>query len=220
MERKTSSHEKLKWLVLTALFAALSYVCLLFIRVPGIAGFLTLDVKDAIVTLGAMFLGPIAAFIISLVVSLVEMISVSTTEFWGFLMNFLGTAVFSILASSIYRHKRTLMGGIAGLSVAVVSMVAVMLVANIFITPIYRGVPTAMVIDLLPMLFVFNLAKGILNAAVVLLLYKPVSNALKAARFIDRREKEKLAIDIKTLIIMAIALVIAFGSTLILLYAI
>ena len=196
----------------------MSYICLLLIRVPGIAGFLTLDVKDAIITLGAMFLGPISAIMISLVVSLIEMISVSNTEFWGFLMNFLGTAVFSVLASMIYRARRTFSGGVVGLCVAVVSMVAVMLVANIFITPIYRGVPTEAVIALLPTLFVFNLVKGILNAAVVLFLYKPVSNALKAARFINRREQEKLTIDAKTLIIMACALAIAAMSVLVLLF--
>ncbi len=218
MSNNNSSKYRLKWVVLTAVFAALSYICLLLIRVPGIAGFLTLDVKDAIITLGAMFLGPISAIMISLVVSLIEMISVSNTEFWGFLMNFLGTAVFSVLASMIYRARRTFSGGVVGLCVAVVSMVAVMLVANIFITPIYRGVPTEAVIALLPTLFVFNLVKGILNAAVVLFLYKPVSNALKAARFINRREQEKLTIDAKTLIIMACALAIAAMSVLVLLF--
>lgn len=213
---KTSSRERLKAIILIAVFTALSYGCLLLIRVPGIAGFLTLDVKDAVVALGAMFLGPIAALLISLLVSFIEMITVSGTGFWGFLMNFLGTAVFSMLASFVYKRRKTFFGGVIGLSLGTVTMVAVMLLANIFITPIYLGYPRSAVIDLLPTLFIFNLMKGILNAAVVLFLYKPVSNALKAARFIHRKEDEKLAINIKTMVIMAIALAIAAVSVVVL----
>lgn len=216
MER-ISSRERLKAIILIAVFTALSYGCLLLIRVPGIAGFLTLDVKDAVVALGAMFLGPVAALLISLLVSFIEMITVSGTGFWGFLMNFLGTAVFSILASFVYKKRKTFSGGVIGLSVGTVTMVAVMLLANLFITPIYLGYPRSAVIDLLPTLFVFNLMKGILNAAVVLFLYKPVSNALKAAGFVRRKEDEKLAIDMKTLIVMTVALVIAAASVVVLL---
>lgn len=214
------SHEELKKIILTAVFAALSYGCLLLIRVPGIAGFLTLDVKDTVVTLGAMFLGPIAAAVIALTVSFIEMISVSGTGGWGFLMNFLGTAVFAILASLVYKYKKTFWGGIIGLSCGTVTMVAVMLLANLLITPIYLELPRSAVIDLLPTLLVFNLMKGILNAALVMFLYKPVSNALKAARFIDRREDEKLTINVKTMIVMAVALVIAVLSVVALLFAI
>ena len=96
MER-ISSRERLKAIILIAVFTARSYGCLLLIRGPGIAGFLTLDVKDAVVALGAMFLGPVAALLISLLVSFIEMITVSGTGFWGFLMNFLGTAVYSVM---------------------------------------------------------------------------------------------------------------------------
>lgn len=215
---KVASRERLKYLVLTAVFAALSYGCLLLIRVPGIAGFLTLDVKDAVITLGAMFLGPIAGLAVSLIVSLIEMVSVSGTGFWGFLMNFLGTAVFAVVASAFYKRIKTLKGGIIGLSAGVIAMVIVMLLANVFITPIYLGYPRSAVIDLLPTLFVFNLMKGILNAAVVLFLYKPVSNALKAARVLDRKQEERLVIDTKTIVIMAIALAIATISVLVLVF--
>ena len=218
MKKENSfSREKLKQIILIAVFTALSYGCLVLIRVPGIAGFLTLDVKDAVVTLGAMFLGPISALLISLLVSFIEMITVSGTGFWGFLMNFLGTAVFAAMASFVYKRRKTLWGGIVGLFFGVIVMVAVMRVANIVVTPIYQGYPRSAVIDLLPTLFVFNLMKGILNAAVVLFLYKPVSNALKAARFVDRRENERLVIDVKTMLIMALALAIAAASVAVLL---
>ena len=92
--------------------------------------------------------------------------------------------------------------------------------SNLFITPIYLGQPRSAVIDLMPVLLTFNVMKALLNAAVVLFLYKPVSNALKAAKLIDRRTDERLIIDVKTLIVMACALAIAVGAVLILLFVI
>jgi riboflavin transporter FmnP len=218
--KRNASLENLKKLALTAVFVALAYISLFITPFPKIAGFLTLDLKDAVITLGAMFLGPISAILISLLVSFIEMITISGTGFWGFLMNFLGSAVFAAVASLIYKYKRTLIGGIAGLGGGAVAMVVVMIFSNLFITPIYLGQPRSAVIDLMPVLLSFNSMKAVLNAATVLFLYKPVSNALKAARIIEKRENEKLTIDIRTLIVMACALIIATGSVLILLFAI
>ena len=219
-KRRQSVYEKLKKIVLTAVFTALAYICLFITPFPKIAGFLTLDLKDAVITLGAMFLGPISAIVISLIVSLVEMVSISGTGFWGFLMNFLGSAVFGAVAGLIYKYRKTLVGGILGLGCGAAAMVAVMIFSNLFITPIYLGQPRSAVIDLMPVLLTFNVMKALLNAAVVLFLYKPVSNALKAAKLIDRRTDERLIIDVKTLIVMACALAIAVGAVLILLFVI
>jgi riboflavin transporter FmnP len=62
-------------------------------------------------------------------------------------------------------------------------MVPVMLLWNYFIAPIYMGYPREAVVELLiPVFLPFNLIKGGLNAAVTLLLYKPVLTAWRAAR--------------------------------------
>ena len=59
-------------------------------------------------------------------------------------------------------------------------MTAVMMVANLIITPHFMHVPTETVAKLIPTLLLpFNLTKAVLNGAIVLLLYKPLSNALK-----------------------------------------
>ena len=217
-KRKTS-REKLKKIILMAVFAALAYVSLFLTSYfPKISGFLTLDIKDAVITLGAMFLGPVAAILISLVVSLIEMVTISTTEFWGFLMNFLGSAVFAAVASWIYKYKKTFLGGIMGLVCGSISMVVVMILCDLFIIPLYTPGVTSEVVAgmILPTLLPFNAIKAILNSALVMFLYKPVSNALKASRAIDRRKNEKLTIDGRTLVIMAVALVIVVASALIL----
>ena len=212
-------YERLKKIVLTAVFVALSYVSLFLTPFPKIAGFLTLDVKDAVIILGAMFLGPVSGALISLITSFIEMITISGTGFWGFLMNALGSAVFAFVSSAIYKRKKTLAGGVMGLGVGVVAMVIVMLLSNLFITPIYLEVPRSVVIDLMPVLFVFNSMKAILNAALVLFLYKPVSNALKASRFIERGENERLGFGVRSLIVMVCALAIGVGAALVLLLA-
>ena len=57
-----------------------------------------------------------------------------------------------------------------------------MLLWNYLVTPFYMGVARQEVVALLlPAFLPFNLLKGGLNAAITLLLYKPVVNALRRA---------------------------------------
>lgn len=183
-----------KRLVVLSLFAALAYVTVFVLRISGIGGFLTFDVKDTIITIAAMIFGPLAGAGISLVVSLLEMITVSGTGFWGFIMNFVSSAVFAVCASTIYMYmpkiKRTVAGAVIGLGVSVVAMTSVMLVMNLIITPIYYSMPVENVKAMLvPLLLPFNLIKSVLNSALVMMLYKPVSTMLR--RFgIGRTEKQ------------------------------
>ena len=119
------SRERVKRLVFIALFAALAYASTMIIH-PKVL-FLTFDVKDAVITLAAMAFGPVAGVTISFLAALIELVTISETGIYGFIMNFLGSAVFSLTASLIYKHKKTLIGGIIGLATAVFSMTAVML---------------------------------------------------------------------------------------------
>jgi hypothetical protein len=87
-----------------------------------------------------------------------------------------------------------------------------MLLMNLLLTPIYQGVPREVVVSMLPTLFLpFNFAKTLLNAAVVMLIYKPVVVALRKAKILEGR-----AMDIKftkqslvTIIISGVSLVAA-----------
>ena len=170
-------------LVTLALFCALAYVSVFSFRISGIGGFLTFDVKDTVITIAAMMFGPIAGVFVALVVSFLEMITISGTGPWGFLMNFVSSAVFAGCASAVYtyvpRLRRRMSGALVGLSGSVVLMTAVMLVMNLLVTPVYYHVPLESVKQmLLPLLLPFNLIKAALNSALVMVLYKPVSAAL------------------------------------------
>lgn len=177
--------EKIKKLCAAAMFCALAYVCVLSFRIIRIGGFLTFDAKDAVMTLGAVIFGPVSGIVMTFIVTFLEAITISTTGPWGFLMNFLSSTSFVVIASLIYKYRRRMSGLIFGLIASTFVMSAVMIFANIYITPIFMGVTRAEVIAMLPTLILpFNVIKAILNASLVLLLIKPVSTALRKSRII------------------------------------
>ena len=170
-----------KEMVLIAMLAAIAYVIVSFIRIPVVL-FLKYEPKDVIITIGGFLLGPLAAFITSLVVSLVEMVSISDTGPIGALMNLLSTCSFACTAALFYKKRHTLSGAIWGLALGSVVMVAAMLLWNWLITPLYMGVARSAVEGMLiPMFLPFNLLKAGLNSALVLVLYKPLVTALRKA---------------------------------------
>ena len=186
---QSKSTERLKAVLCMAMLAALAVVADIFLRIPGIGGFLTYEPKDVILTIGAFIFGPVAGIVMSLVVCLVEMVTVSTTGFIGLLMNFLASGVFVGISSVIYWRKKTLSRAILGLVAGSFSMLVIMLLWNYIMTPIYMGVPKEAVLEMfIPLLIPFNLLKAALNSALILLLYKGIVTALRKSRLIPTRE--------------------------------
>ena len=169
-----------KKLVTLALLCAMAYAVTFVFNLLNIAlipgyNFPILDVKDVIIIIGGFFYGPLAAFMMSLVVSFIEWFTISKTGHWGFIMNVIATCSFVIPAVLIYRWKRKIVWAIVGLVAGVVVMVPVMLLANYLIVPLYMPVTREAVAELLlPLFLPFNLIKGGINAAAAVLLYNPV----------------------------------------------
>ena len=180
MTERTQSTRRL---TLMAMLAAMAYVAMLITRpLPAVAGFLSYDLKDVVVAIAGFTLGPVPALLITLVVSLVEMVTVSLTGPIGLLMNVLSTSAFVLPSAILYQRNKSLKSAAAGLALGVVLMTAVMLAWNYIITPLYMNVPRAVVAGmLLPTFLPFNLVKGGLNAGITMLVYKPVSSALRRA---------------------------------------
>ena len=173
-----------KQMVTMAMMAALAYLLMVVIRIP-IVSFLKYEPKDVVITIGGFIFGPVSAFLISLIVSIVEMFTVSETGWIGAVMNLVSTCSFACTAALVYKKKHTLKGAVLGLVLGVVAMVIVMLLWNYLLTPIYMGYPREAVAAMLPTVFLpFNLLKGGLNAAITMLLYKPVVISLRKARLI------------------------------------
>lgn len=178
--RTNKNTEKIKKLTALAMFAALAYV-LHFIHIPVM--FLNLDFKDVVTAIAGMYFGPISGLCLSVLVPLLEYPTSSTAEY-GLIMNILSSASFVVTASLIYRFKKTFLGAIMGLVCAALSMTAVMMAANLLITPFYMGVARSEVAALIPkVLLPFNAIKGVLNASLTLCLYKPMTRILKVSGF-------------------------------------
>lgn len=180
---KRASNQKLRRIAMVAVFGAMAYVLMLLIHIP--VSFLTLDLKDALITLCGLYFGPVSAFALSLLVPLLEFATVSGTGFYGLIMNILGTLAFSLPVALIYKYKKSMTGAIIGLLSGIFVMTGVMLLANLWITPYFMGATVATVIAMIPKLLLpFNLVKSVLNAGIVLLLYKHISKALHRAGFL------------------------------------
>lgn len=176
-----------KKMVLLAMLAAVAYIMVFLVRIPVVL-FLSYEPKDVIITVGGFLLGPMASFVISLIVSLVEMVTISDTGPIGCVMNLLSTCCFSCTAAFIYKRKHTLPGAIIGLAAGSALMAAAMLLWNWLITPMYMGVERAAVEALLlPAFLPFNLLKAGFNSALTLALYKPLVSTLRKTGLVQPR---------------------------------
>ena len=171
-------------LVTMAMLTAVAFVVMWISKlIPSVSGFLDFDFKDVVICIGGFTFGPTAAAVISILVAFIEFFTVSTTGLIGLIMNILATTSFCCTACFIYKKKHTMKGAVIGLAAGVVVLVCVMLLWNYLITPLYMpGVTRAAIVPMLPTIFLpFNLAKGGMNMAATLLLYKPVVTALRRA---------------------------------------
>lgn len=212
--RKTPSVRKVdvKKLATLAMITGIAYVVMLLSKLmPSVNGFLDFDFKDVVICIGGFVYGPVAAGTVALVVAFIEMITISTTGPWGFVMNFIATASFCCTACFIYKKHHTMKGAVIGLIVGVIMLVAVMLLWNYLITPIYQGYPREVIADmLLPVFLPFNAVKGGMNLAATLLLYKPVVTALRKAKLIPESDhaappvagKKRLGITLVSLFVL------------------
>lgn len=176
-----------RYIALIAMFTAVSYVLVLISKViPNVAGFLSYEPKDAMIAIAGFIMGPMACFLISLIVSFIEMITISATGPYGLLMNIVSTCAFTVPAAFIYKKMHSRNGALVGLVSGVLIMVACMLIWNYTVTPFYMGVDREVVAGMLMSVFLpFNLIKGGLNAALAMILYKPLVTALRKAKLVD-----------------------------------
>ena len=186
--RRTRNAGGLRTVTGIGVFSALAFITTLICKlIPSVGGFLSLDAKDSVIAIASFIYGPVAAPIISVIVAFVEFVTISETGWYGLVMNIASSATFSLVASIIYKYRRSFNGAIIGFGAAVVATTSVMLLLNIFITPLYFGFPRSVVFDMLPTLILpFNFAKTLLNGAIALLLYKPIINALRAAGLVPK----------------------------------
>ena len=206
-------YSKTRKLTTVGMLCALAYVAMVVGRVP-IVLFLKYDPKDVIIAIGGLIFGPLTSFLIALIVAFAEMFTVSENGILGFIMNVISSCSFACTASFIYKKRRNLSGAIIGLLCGWGCMVTIMLLWNYLIAPIYMGYPREAVVKLLlPAFLPFNLIKGGLNAAITMLIYKPVVTALRGSHLIEpAHNTEKMRLNLRAVLVtvLVIAMCVLF----------
>lgn len=216
-----NSQSKTRKIVFMGLICALAYICMFVFRIK--VSFLTFDLKNTVLAVGSLIFGPVSGIITSLIVSLLEMITVSDTGIWGCIMNFLSSAAYVFTAGLIYKYKRSLSGAVLALSLATVVLTAIMIPLNLIITPVYTGLPVEQISEMiLPLLLPFNALKAVLCSAVTMLIYKPVSRAFKSAGLgffedsaytLNRKSLVLAIISIALIIICVLFFIVSYNGT-------
>lgn len=160
--------------------------------------FLKMDISDMPSLLGAFALGPVAGVLIQLLKNILNLVFEGTTTVGvGEMANFVSGGIFAFIAGYVYFKRKSFKNAIIGMIVGIISMAAIISIANyLFIFPLYAkllGLPiddlvqmgsaiTNKVVDLKTLIiytvFPFNLVKGALTALVTSLVYKRVSPIL------------------------------------------
>ena len=182
------------------MLSAIAYVLAAFARVPVVL-FLRYDPKDVIIAIGGFIYGPMAAFMITVVVSLIQMFTVSGTGIWGLMMNIIASSAFCCTAAYFYKKNRTMKGAVQGLIAGFFVATTAMMLWNYLVAPIYMGVSREEVARLLlPAFLPFNLIKNGLNAAITILLYKHIKTILNISTLLpsqsDQRQPARLNVGI------------------------
>lgn len=192
---------KTRKLTTIGMLCALAYIAVFIGRIPVVL-FLKYDPKDVIIVIGGLIYGPLTSFVITVIVSVVQMITVSGTGIFGCIMNIISSCSFACTAAWIYKRKQKLSGAMLGLFGGCSCQVVIMMFWNYLIAPIYMGYPREAIAELLlPAFLPFNLVKGGLNAAITMLLYKPVVTVLRRLDFMEsKQESEKMRINVGVLL--------------------
>lgn len=187
-------------IVQIGMLGAIAVVLMLFeIPLPFAPSFYKIDLSEIPVLIGCFAMGPLAGAIIEFVKILLNFVVNGTyTAGVGELANFVIGCSFCVPAGLIYKKHKTKNDAFIGMVVGTVVMIVIGCVMNVFVLlPTYAkafGMPMDALIGMgnavnpyitnlttFAMLAVapFNLIKGIVVSAVVLLIYKKISPILK-----------------------------------------
>ena len=198
--KKDTTHN----LTVAAMLSTVAFI-LMFIEFPIpmlIPAFIKMDFSDLPALLGAFALGPVYGVIISFMKNLLHIVIKGTsTACVGELSNFILGAIFSAVAGYIYKHHKSRKTAIIGAVAGAVAMGVLSVPSNYFVVyPAYvqfYHMPLEAILgmyqailpsadSLIKCLIIFNLpftlVKGLLDAVLCMLIYKPLSPILHGRR--------------------------------------
>ena len=176
--------ERIKKLTIMAMLVALSIVLVYLIHFPifPAASFLEYDPADVPILIGTFAFGPIAGFLLTVVVSIIQGMTVSAASGGpiGIIMHIFATGSCVLVAGNIYRRNKTRKTAAVALTVGALLMTGAMVIMNLIFTPLILGQSMETVIRmLLPAIIPFNLIKAGVNCIITFALYKSISHLIK-----------------------------------------
>ena len=159
-----------------ALFVALS-MAVSFIEFPLIPGvpWLKYDPSGIVCLVAGFAYGPAAVVLVSVLGFVPHVFA----DPWGSLMAIAVALAMSVPAALVYRRLRTRRGALIGNIAGAVVALAVAIIGNLLVTPIYADMTVEQVAAMIvPALLPFNLAKLAVHGVVTFLIYKPITNLL------------------------------------------
>ena len=192
-----NSTTKVRALTGTAMLGAVAAVLMyLEFPIPIMPAFVKLDVSELPALIASFAYGPVSGVLVCLIKNLIKLPSTSTAAV-GELFNFVMGALFVGVAGIVYKRNKTRKGAIVGALLGALVMAVVSVPYNYFVVyPAYvvmYHLPLEAIIGmyqainpsvdgLLTCLLVFNLpftfVKGVLDAVLCFLIYKPLSPIL------------------------------------------
>ncbi len=160
--------------LLCAIGVALSFIE--FPLLPGVT-WLKYDASAMPAMVCGFAFGPSAGLAVGVVGAIIH--GLLMADFSGALMNILVVLGFVGAAAALYQKWRSFPGALTGLFLGILGTIAMAIVGNLIVTPLWLGVPlNAVVAMIIPILIPFNAAKALLNALLTLLVYKSISNLI------------------------------------------
>lgn len=150
--------------------AMLVVMTLSFVEIPFWVEWLRFDATGVVSMLAALVYGPIPALVITVLGWLPHLFFIPL----GTLIAAVTMGASIIVAGSVHRARPGLGGAALGTALSMAVFVALALLLNLLITPLYNSMSMADVAELIPsVLLPFNLIKAGAITAATLLLYRP-----------------------------------------------
>lgn len=202
----TLANSNTKKLIQIAMLSAVALVIYyLDFPVPLMPPFIKLDLSNVVCLFAGFTTGPVGGVLVCLIKNVIHVAikGFGTTMGIGDIFDFVTSAALTLTASLIYKKNHTKKGAVIGCVIGTLVFAGISLPLNYFIVyPIYAkafgGMEAIMsayqailpsVGNIFSALCIFNLpftiVKGILCAAVTIVIYKPLITALRKAHIVD-----------------------------------
>ncbi len=183
-KRLVQKRSSIKKLTALGMLGAISIILVYLVHFPILpaVAFMEYDPADVPILIATFAYGPVAGFLLTVVVSVVQGVTVSAASGGpiGVIMHILATGSCVLVAGAIYNKNKTRKTAILALTVGAVIQTLAMVIMNMIFTPLFMGAPLESVMALmLPGIIPFNLLKAGINCMITFVLYKSISHLLK-----------------------------------------